>query len=197
MYMINTAPPVSNSVYGREKLFWYDKINSSNHACHCGAVVKELLARAAKPGSTPGAAVYCLCVPFFSAWSPFFNAILLFAFFFILTADLAGYALGSIYILSLSPKFYLKGVSKALVLHTGQAVRPDKNHKLPGHVPSLKQLNFFSMLVDIMTDNTQYTTNYTNLHPTPTSDPLCLLYIDRLNHQYYYPKISTEFAPQK
>ena len=89
-------------------------------------MVKELLARAAKPGSTPGAAVYCLCVPFFSAWSPFFNAIFLFAFFFILTADLAGYALGSIYILSLSPKFCLKGVSKALVLHTGQAVRPDK-----------------------------------------------------------------------
>ena len=28
------------------------------------------------------------------------------------------------------------------------------------------------MLVDIMTNNTQYTTNCTNLHPTPTSDPL-------------------------
>ena len=38
------------------------------------------------------------------------------------------------------------------------------------------------MLVDIMTNKTQYTTNWTNLHPTPTSDPLakfktCLLYI--------------------
>ena len=128
MYMTNTAPPVSNSVYGREKLFWYDKINSSNHACHCGAVVKELLARAAKPGSTPGAAVYCLCVPFFSAWSPFFNAIFLFAIFFILTTDLAGYALGSIYILSLSPEFYFgKGISKALDLHTGQAYDQIKN----------------------------------------------------------------------
>ena len=39
--MINTAPPTSNSVYGREKLFWYDKIDFSNHVCHCGAVVKE------------------------------------------------------------------------------------------------------------------------------------------------------------
>ena len=28
--MINTAPPTSNSVYGREKLFWYDKINFPN-----------------------------------------------------------------------------------------------------------------------------------------------------------------------
>ena len=30
-FMINTAPTASNSVYGREKLFWYDKINFSNH----------------------------------------------------------------------------------------------------------------------------------------------------------------------
>ena len=27
------------------------------------------------------------------------------------------------------------------------------------------------MLVDFLTNNTQYTTNCTNLHPTPTSDP--------------------------
>ena len=63
--MINTAPPASNSVYGREKLFWYDKINFSNHVCHCGAVVKEFLERADKPGSTPGDAVFCFFVPFF------------------------------------------------------------------------------------------------------------------------------------
>ena len=62
--MINTAPPASNSVYGSEKLSWYDKINFSNHMCHCDAVVKELLARADKPGSTPGDAVFCFFVPF-------------------------------------------------------------------------------------------------------------------------------------
>ena len=55
----------SNSEYGREKLFSYDKINFSNHVCHCGAVVKELLARADKPGSTPGYDVFCFFVPFF------------------------------------------------------------------------------------------------------------------------------------
>ena len=37
------------------------------------------------------------------------------------------------------------------------------------------------MLVDIVTNNTQYPTECTNLHPTPTSDPVakvnCLLYI--------------------
>ena len=88
-----------------------------NHVCHCGAVVKELLARADKPGSTPGNTVFCFFVPFF------FNTIFPFGlFFFILTADPAGHALGSIYILSLSPEFYFgKGISKALDLHTGQA----------------------------------------------------------------------------
>ena len=94
--------------------------------CHCGAVVKEFLARADKPGSTPGDAAFCLFLPFF-----FFPCLVYFVFntifplglfFFILTADPAGHALGSIYILSLSPEFYFgKGISKALDLHTGQA----------------------------------------------------------------------------
>ena len=56
------------------------------------------------------------------------------------------------------------------------------------------------MLVDIMTNNTQYTTNCSNLHPTPTSDPLAkvkLAFVHRLHHQYYYPKVSTGFAPPK
>ena len=44
---------------------------------------------------------------FFSVWSLFFDTIFPFGlFFFILTADLAGHTLGSIYILSLSPEFY-------------------------------------------------------------------------------------------
>ena len=92
--------------------------------CHCGAVVKELLERADKPGSTPGDAVFCFFIPFsFSDRPIFFNTIFPFGLFsFILTADPAGHALGSIYILSLSPEFYFgKGISKALDLHTGQA----------------------------------------------------------------------------
>ena len=92
--------------------------------CHCGAVVKEFLARADKPGSTPGDAAFCFFLPFFfPVWSILLNSIFPFGlFFFILTADPAGHALGSIYILSLSPEFYFgKGISKALDLHTGQA----------------------------------------------------------------------------
>ena len=60
---------------------------------------------------------------FFLFGVSFFRTIFPFGlFFFILTADPAGHALGSIYILSLSPEFYFgKGISKALDLHTGQA----------------------------------------------------------------------------
>ena len=49
-----------------------------------------------------------LCTAFFfSVWSLFLNTILPFGlFFFILTADPADHALGSIYILSFSPEFY-------------------------------------------------------------------------------------------
>ena len=94
--------------------------------CHCGAMVKEFLARADKPGSTPGDAacfLFLSTVFFFPCLVYFFNTIFSFGlFFFILTADPAGHALGSIYILSLSPEFYFgKGISKALDLHTGQA----------------------------------------------------------------------------
>ena len=93
-------------------------MNFANHGCHCDAVVKELLARTDKSGSTPGDAVFCFLVVLFlflfcffpssSVWSPFFNTIFPSGVFsFILTTDLAGHARGSIYIFSLSPEFYL------------------------------------------------------------------------------------------
>ena len=111
---------------------------------------------------------------FFFCLVSFLNTIFPFGlFFFILTADPAGHALGSIYILSLSPEFYFgKGISKALDLHTGQAYDQIKTISPVKTCPSSETAEFFSMLVDIMTNNTQYTTNCTNLHPTPTSDPL-------------------------
>ena len=97
--------------------------------------------------------------------------------------------------------YYGKGISKALDLHTGQAY--DQKKTISSQDMSLLwTADFFSMLVDIVTNNTQNTTNCTNLHLTPTSDPpakvnlACLLYIV-LNNQYYYPKIPSGFAPKK
>ena len=103
-----------------------------------------------------------------------FNTVFPFGpFSFILTADPADHALGSIYILSLSPEFYFgKGISKALDLHTGQAYDQIKTISPVKTYPFSQTAESFSMLVDIMTNNTQYTTTCTNLHPTPTSDPL-------------------------
>ena len=53
--------------------------------CHCGAVVKELLARGDKPGSTPGDAVFCFFVPFFFfCFVSFFNIVFSFGLFLLL-----------------------------------------------------------------------------------------------------------------
>ena len=70
---------------------------------------------------------------FFSVWCLFLTIFFFFGlfFFFILTADPADHALGSIYILSLSPDFYFgEGISKAVDLHTGQAYDQKKKRKL-------------------------------------------------------------------
>ena len=79
--MINTAPPASNSVYGSQKLFKYNKINPSKHDWHCGEVVKELvIAHADRSGSTPGDAV------FFYVKSLVFNPIFSFWFVYLLVS---------------------------------------------------------------------------------------------------------------
>ena len=71
----------------------------------------------------PGDAVFCFFVPFFLfVWSLFFNTIFHFGLFsFIITADPADHALGSIYILSSSEFYFGKGISRAHDLHTDQA----------------------------------------------------------------------------
>ena len=71
----------------------------ASHMCYYGAVIKELLERADKRGSNPGDAVFCFFVPFFLCLVSFFQHYFSFwPFFFILNADPAGHALGSIYI---------------------------------------------------------------------------------------------------
>ena len=83
-------------------------------------MVKELLVRADKPGSTPGHAVLCfLVIPFFFFFWPLsFNTIFLFGLFsFILTADPADHALGLIYIFEAQVRSLIleKGFQKLLI----------------------------------------------------------------------------------
>ena len=127
--------------------------------CHSGAAVKELLALADKPIPTPGDAVFCLFVPFLFFFFLFIVLVFPFRlFFFILTTDPAGHALGSICILSLSPEYYFgKGISRVLDLHTGQAYGQKKPQAVNLCPLSSQAAEFFSMLLDIMTNNTQYT----------------------------------------
>ena len=115
-FMINIAPPASNSVYGRENFFDLTKLI---FLIMCVTVVQWSRS--------------CLNVQINRVRLPAtLCSVFLYRFFF------------------------LFGL-----------------HKLSRHVPPLKQLNFFNViLVDIMTNNTEYTTNCTNLHPTPTSHPL-------------------------
>ena len=105
-----------------------------------------------------------LCTVFFSVCCLFLTLFFLLAFYSL-------FLLLTVLVMHLDQYIYKreKGKGKALDLHTGQAYDQKKNKT----VPPLKQLNFFQLkLVDIMTNNTQYTTNCTNLHPTPTSDSL-------------------------
>ena len=88
------------------------------HVCHCVSLwcSGQVVACTCKTGSSPDDAVSCFFVPFFFLFG-----------LFILTADPAGHALGSIYILRLSPEFYFgKWISKALELHTWPSLRPEK-----------------------------------------------------------------------
>ena len=111
---------------------------------------------------------------FSPVWSLFFNTIFPFGlFFFILTADPAGHALGSIIYFEFRSFILEKVFQKLLIciltkLTTREKKKKKKKkHKLSRHVHPLKQLIFFSLLVDIMTNNTQYTTNCTSFAQHP------------------------------
>ena len=109
-------------------------------------------------------------------------------FFFILTADRAGHALGSTYILSSSPEFYLgKGILKALDLHTGQAY--DQRNTISCREMSLLWNSWIFFHVSWHHDN-QHTVHNKMYLFTPNTYPpvtlrrkLNLLFAHRLNRQ--------------
>ena len=150
--MINTAPPTSSSVHGREKLFWYDKINFSNHVCQCGAVVKELLARADKPGSTPvdAASFLFLCTVFFLCLVSFFNTIFPFGLFFLYSYcwPYWSWTWINIYFKLKSGVLFWKRDFKSSWSAYWPSLRPDKNHKQSRHVPPRNSRIFFTVSWD-------------------------------------------------
>ena len=104
-------------------------INFSNYVCHCGAggtsrsCLHALINRARLRSRRR--CFLILSTVFFFLFSRCFLILFPFGLFsFILTADPADHAHGSIYdfTFDISPEFYFgKGISKALDLHTGQA----------------------------------------------------------------------------
>ena len=84
---------------------------------------------------------------FFFLFGLFLKLFFLLAFFFfVFTADPAGHALESIYILSVSPEFFGKRDFKSpllICILANLTTRKKKKHTLSRHVPPLKQLNFF------------------------------------------------------
>ena len=128
----------------QRKLFWYDKINFSNHGV---AVVKELLEYANRPGSALGDAVFCFFVPFFflSVWSLFLNTIFPFGPFFLYSYCWPCWSCTwiNIYFKLKSGVLFWRRDFKSSWSAYWPSLRPEKNLKLSRHVPPLKQLNFF------------------------------------------------------
>ena len=150
--MINTAPPAWSSVYVRLK-------NGLQNMCV--TVVQRSRSCLHLPINRfrLPATLFSVCLYHFYFFFLFIVLVFPFRlFFFILTTDPAGHALGSIDILSLSPEYYFgKGISRVLDLHTGQAYGQKKPQAVNLCPLSSQAAEFFSMLLDIMTNNTQYT----------------------------------------
>ena len=124
-------------------------------------------------GSTPGNAVFCSLYRF-----SFLFGLFILTLFFLLTFSLYSYCWPcwsctwiNIYFKLKSGVLFWKRDFKSSWSAYRPSLKPDKNHRLSRH-PFSETAELFSMLADIMTNNTQYTTNCTNLLSTPTSDPL-------------------------
>ena len=176
--MINTAPPASYSVYGREKLFWYDKISFSNHVCHCGAVVKELLERADKPGST----LFSVSLYRFFLFSLFFLTL-----FFLLTFFLYSYCWPcwsytwiNIYFKLKSGVLFWKRDFKSSWSPYWPSLRPDKTISCQDMPLLWNSWIFFNVSWHYDKQHTVHHKLYwftPNTHQWPTGEKTCLLYI--------------------
>ena len=115
-------------------LMWQNQ-SGSDHVCHCGAAVKEVLAPADKPSSPPGNAVFCFFVPFFFLFGLFLTLFFLLAFF------LYSYCWPcwsctwiNIYFKLKSGVLFWKRDFKSSWSAYWPSLRPEKNHKLSRNV---------------------------------------------------------------
>ena len=160
--------------------------------CHCGAVVKELLVRADIPGSTPGDAVFCLFVPclFFFLFSLGFSFSPVFLYSYCWPCwSCTGI---NIYFKLKSGEFYFKSSWSAY----WPSLRPEKTTSCQLMSPLLSNSWIFFNVS--WHHDKQHTVHHKTVHPPVIHwRNLNLPFVHRLNHQYYYPKISTGFASKK
>ena len=149
----------------KRKWFWYYIFILTKYVWHCGAVVKDLLARPDEPSSTPGDADFCYFVLFlfFSCLVFFFNTqSFSLVFLYSYCPPCWSRTFINIYFKLKLGEFYFKSSWSAY----WPSLRPEKKHKLSRHVPPLKQL-YFSLDVSWhpwQTTHSTDTTNCTNLH---------------------------------
>ena len=121
--MINTAQPASKSIYAEKNGFDITNLIFQNmYVWQCGAAVKELLAAADEPGSTPGNTAFSVSLyrffPFFFLFSLCFLArfFLLACFSLFVLLTLLIMHLDQYIFLSFSPELYFRKGTK-LVHH--------------------------------------------------------------------------------
>ena len=140
-----------------------------------------------------------LCTFSFFLFGLFLPLLFLLAFFFfILTAHLASHPLGSISGVLIWKRDFKSWKSSWSAYWP--SLRPEKN--ISCQDMSLLWNSWIFFFNVSWHHDKQHTVhlNWTNLYPTPASDPLAkvkLAFVHRLNHQYYYPRISTGSAPKK
>ena len=124
-----------------------NKFTSSSHECHLGAVVKELLVHADKPGSTPGHAVLgFIVIPFFLGGGlcllTLFFLLACFPLFLLLT-PLITHLDQYIFQAQVRSLILEKGLQKLLIFILAKELTTRKKRSAVKTCPPLKQLKFF------------------------------------------------------
>ena len=160
--IINTAPPASNSVYGREKLFDMTKfifqIMSVTLVQWSRSCLYVQINRVRLPDT-----LFCVSLSYRFFLFGLLTLFFLLACFplFLLLTPLITHLDQYIFKARVRSLILEKGFQKLLTFILAKLTTRKKRSAVKT-CPPLKQLNFFLVLVDTMTHNIQYTTNCTN-----------------------------------